>query len=226
MIGDQDDVIGRLRDVLPSGWFESDAPVLKTLLGAMATPWCRLYDMVCYAKAQTRIATATDGWLDLIAIDFFGRRVKRRYRQTDQSLRSMIMKELLRERATRQGLVRALEDLTGRTPLVFEPSHTGDTGGYGIVGSNGHYVACAFAYGRIGGWGNVELPLQVFVTAFRPVRDGGLNGVGWGAGGYSNGHSSYADMTVLQGLVTDTDINTAILNALPTCGVAWTRIMG
>ena len=211
---------------MPPGWFDSDAPVLDTLLGALASPWSYLYQMVCYAKSQTRIATATDGWLDLIAIDFFGRRVKRRHRQTDQSFRGVIARELLRERATRGGLVRALEDLTGRTPIIFEPGHAGDTGGYGSGVSGSEYSVYSFAYGLAGGWGNMGLPLQVFVTAFRPLREGEANGAGWGGGGYSNGHSSYADMAVLQGTINDTDIDEAISNALPICGVAWTRIMG
>ena len=226
MIGDRYDIGWRLRDVLPTGWFDPEAPVLDTLLGALASPWSYLYQMVCYAKSQTRIATATDGWLDLIAIDFFGRRIKRRHGQTDQSFRGAVSRELLRERATRQGLVRALEDLTGRAPMIFEPGHTGDTGGYGSAAAGGGHGVHGFAYGLAGGWGNIGLPLQVFVTAFRPLREGGVNGAGWGRGGYSNGHSSYADMAVLQGMVNDTDIAEAISNALPTCGVAWTRIMG
>ncbi len=226
MIGDRDNIVARFRDVMPPGWFDSDTPVLDTLLGALADPWVGLYQMVCYSKKQTRLATATDGWLDLIATDFFGRRIKRRYRQSDASFRGLVSRELFRERATRQGVIRALEDLTGRTPIIFEPGHTGDTGGYGFTTSAGNLGVYAFAYGMMGGWGNLSLPFQVFVTAFRPVREGGLNGAGWGGGGYSNGHSSYADLTVLQGMVTDNDINETVANALPTCGVAWTRIMG
>ena len=226
MIGDRDNIVGRFRDVMPPGWFDSDSPVLDTLLGALATPWSGLHQMVCYARNQTRIATATDGWLDLIALDFFGRRTKRRHQQSDQSFRNIISRELFRERATRRGLIRALEDITGRVPIVFEPGHAGDTGGYGFVRSDSAQGYYAFAYGLAGGWGNLDLPLQVFVTAFRPVREGGLSGAGWGGGGYSNGHSSYADIAMIQGTINDTDINEAILNALPICGVAWTRIMG
>ena len=38
----------------------------------------------------------------------------------------------MRERNTRNAVISVLTDLTGRTPLVFEPSRPADTGGYGI----------------------------------------------------------------------------------------------
>ena len=78
MTGDQQDILARLRTVLPARWFPDDAPVLDGLLNGLASGWSFAYQQLQYVKAQTRIATATDVWLDIIALDFFGGRLVRR----------------------------------------------------------------------------------------------------------------------------------------------------
>jgi hypothetical protein len=77
-----------------------------------------------------------------------------------------------------------------------------------------------------GGWGNRDLPFQVFITAFRPAREAGTNGLGWGDGGYNLGRSAYVDVAVIQGAVSDADIEAAITEVLPVSTIAWTRILG
>ena len=78
MTGDQQDMIARLRAVLPTRWFPDSAPVLDGLLSGLASGWSWAYQQLLYVKAQTRIATATDVWLDIIANDYFGGRLARR----------------------------------------------------------------------------------------------------------------------------------------------------
>ena len=124
-MGDQQDILARLRSVLPTRWFPDDAPVLAALLIGLASGWSWAYQQLRYVKAQTRIATATEIWLDIIALDFFGNRLVRRIPQSDDAFRSRIQRELFRERGTRDAIVSVLRDLTGRAPVVFEPAPPG-----------------------------------------------------------------------------------------------------
>jgi hypothetical protein len=79
--------------------------VLVGLLSGLASSWSWAYQQLQYVKAQTRIATATDIWLDIIACDFFGNRLVRRVPQSDDAFRSRIRRELFRERGTRGAIV-------------------------------------------------------------------------------------------------------------------------
>ena len=217
MTGDQQDMLGRLKAVLPSRWFGDQTPVLDALLGGLAASWCWVHGILSFVAGQTRIATAQGLWLDLIANDFFGDRFRRRVGQSDAVLRANIQRELFRERATRLAIVSLLRDLTGRSPVVFEPARPTDTGGWGV----------AFGYGSAGGWGNLNLPFQCFVTAARPFGNGIAQVAGWGTngGGYGTGSLEYGSLAASQGQVTDADIYGAIATVLPVACTAWTRII-
>jgi hypothetical protein len=110
MIGDQQDVLSRLRATLPTRWFPDDAPILTGLLSGLASAWSWVYDLLHYVKAQTRIETATDVWLDIIAQDYFGSRVTRRTGQGDGEFRNRVRRELFRERGTREAIISVLQD--------------------------------------------------------------------------------------------------------------------
>src|SRR5277367_3073021 len=101
MIGDQQDMCSRLRAVLPTQWFPDSTPVLDAVLSGFASGWSWVYGILQYVRAQTRIATASDVWLDVIAMDFFGDRLIRWPNQDDGVLRDRITRELFRERGTR-----------------------------------------------------------------------------------------------------------------------------
>src|SRR3954462_12386576 len=120
-------MLGRVRTALPTRWFPDHAPVLARLVSGLASGWSWAYQQLQYVKMQTRFATATEVWLDIIAYDFFGSQFMRRSGQGDESFRGRVRRELFRERATRGAIVAALEDLTGRTPVVFEPARPTDT---------------------------------------------------------------------------------------------------
>lgn len=129
--GDQDDMLGRLKRLLPAGWFGDSNPILDALLWGYAQSLAWAYTLYLYAQAQTRIKTATDNWLDLIALDFFGNNLVRGASQGDTSYRSSILINLFRERTTRPAMEQVLLDLTGRAPIIIEPARPADVGGYG-----------------------------------------------------------------------------------------------
>jgi hypothetical protein len=221
MTGDQADMLARLRSVLPARWFPDVAPVLDGVLSGIACAWSWSYGQLAYVKQQTRIATATDTWLDIIAQDFFGSRLARKGR-TDPAFRARIQLELLRERGTRAAVISILQDLTGRPPRVFEPGRVSDTGGYGSRAN----PATGLAYGFAGGWGNSALPFQCFITVFRPSGAGITNVAGWGSsgGGYSVGAIEYGNLAMMQVQVTDADVYAAIADVMPVATIGWTQI--
>jgi hypothetical protein len=77
-----------------------------------------------------------------------------------------------------------------------------------------------------GGWGSPALPFQCFVTAFRPhgYGIGWVTGYGAPAGGYGQGAVEYANLSMLQGQVTDADIDAAAAGVMPVAAIAWIRI--
>lgn len=221
MAPDIKDLVARLRAVLPLGWFPDETPILDNVLTGLASCWTQLFDLLAYVKAQARVVTASDVWLDLIAADFFGQHLSRR-EQSDDRFRQRILAELIRERGTRYALRSVLQDLTGRDPVIFEPANPRDTGGYGGSPENGTGVA----YGIAGGWGSLALPYQVFVTAYRPLAAGIATVAGWNssAGGYGQGCIEFASVDMIAGRLTDADVNQAIASVLPTNAICWTRL--
>ncbi len=217
--GDSSDIAARLAALLPQGWFQGDTPVLDAVLAGIADPLSFLYSLIAYAKGQTRIATASDGFLDLISADFFGSSLPRGNAEGDGSFRSRILARLLRQQATRAGMIQILETLTGRAPAIFEPERPADTGGWN--------QSRGLAYGVAGGWGSRLLPAQCFITAYRPATSGVPSVAGYGAsvGAYSTpSQIQYATPSMIEGAVTDADIFAAIAAAKPEGVTAWTRI--
>jgi len=223
--GSPSDILARLKAVLPANWYADTTPILDGLLAGLAAGWSGLYGLLQTVRLQTRIATATGGFLDMIAQDFFGGRLVRRIGQSDDALRGRITLELLRERGTRGSIAAVLTELTGHAPQIFEPARATDTGGYGVAGAMG--------YGVAGKWGSLMLPFQAFVTAYRPSSSGiaavagyGSTAGGSGAGGWGVGTIEYADLAMVQGQVTDADIYQAVADVLPVATIAWTAITG
>jgi hypothetical protein len=221
MTGDANDMKARLLALLPLRWFPDAAPVLSSLLAGISEGWAWLYAMLGYVRLQTRIATATDSFLDLIAQDFFGAVLPRKSGETDSAFRARIQAALFRPRATRPALTSVLTKLTGRAPVVFEPARPADTGAWGTM----------LGYGVAGGWGSLAHPFQVFVTAYRPFGVGlpfvgGYNSlpVTSSPGGYGSGAMEYASLPQVPLEVSDADINAAIAATVPVAVTAWTRI--
>ncbi|MFO0949552.1 MAG: hypothetical protein U0835_00075 [Isosphaeraceae bacterium] len=153
----------------------------------------------------------------LISADFFGRLRRRKPQEPDAAFRGRILAQLLLERGTRRGMIRALQLLTGYTPRIFEPWRPADTGAYNTS---------TLGYGVAGGYGSLALPFQCFVVAYRPPGQGIPNIAGYGvpAGGYGVGRSEYVTPAMLTGAVTDDDIYALIDAFKPAGTIAWTRI--
>jgi hypothetical protein len=216
--GDKADFLKRIKATLPP-WFADNTPILDALLLGLAQAWADIYTLYLYVQMQTRIRTAADGWLDLIAGDFFGTRIARRATQTDASFRATIIANLFRERTTRAALIQVLTDLTGRAPIVIEPQRPADTGAYGIPTTG---------YGVAGYYGSQLLPSQAFLIAFRPATSGIPNIAGYGnspaAYGVASQGGMYGSLALIQGQVTDADIYAAIDSVKPVGTVIWTAI--
>ncbi len=217
MTGDTADMLARLKMVLPSRWFADDTPILDALLTGLGAAWSDLYTLLVNVKAQTRISTASGIFLDIASADFLGAWLPRRSAESDPAYRLRIQQNLLAPRATRASLGRAIVNLTGRQPVIFEPLNATDTGGYG---------SGTLGYGVSGGYGSVNLPFQFFVTAYRPnatpiSNAGGYNG---GPGGYGRAPMFYGDLTTYAGVISDAEIYATVAAVLPSCGIAWTTI--
>ncbi len=223
MIYGQQELFRRLKATLPGRWFGENTPVLDSVLQSLSAGWVGLFSLLDYTRKQTRISTAFDGWLDLIARDYFGSRVLRRPEETDSSFRQRIYAELLRDRCTRPAIYDVLHEMTGRPPSIFEPTNPGDTGCYGSKGAT--EIGCA-GYCISGGWGNLNLPFQAFVRAFRPETPGiaMINGWGGSIGGFGVGLSSYISSGTNSAWPDDSEIFEAVSRTAPVGTIIWMSI--
>ncbi|HEX3350119.1 MAG TPA: hypothetical protein VHS58_18675 [Acetobacteraceae bacterium] len=197
-IGSTQDVLARLKAVLPLRWFPDATPVLDGLLTGLASAGAALYGMLNYVQKQARIATVTDSFVDLAVQDYCGQRLFRRSGESDSAVRARLSREVVRLRATRGAMAAALTDLTGRTPTIVEPARAADTGGYG--------VACG--YGAAGAWGSAAMPFQCFVTAYRPIAGAQLP----------------PGAPPIEGSVGDAEILAAVAAVTPAGAIAWTAL--
>lgn len=218
MTGDQIDILARIKRALPGTWFGSESPLVDALLTGLAATSAFVYSLYLYAKLQTRVLTATDGWLDMIAADFFGASLQRAANQTDASFRARIIVNLFRERGTRAAIIKVLTELTGRAPVIIEPQRPADTGAYRAPNSG---------YGVAGAYGSLQLPFQAFVQAYRPAGSGIPNVAGYGisTGAYRTpSRSDYASLDDIVGAVADADIQAAVDSVKPAGTIIWMKI--
>src|ERR1700722_17312181 len=108
-IGDQQDCVFRIKANLPQHWFNDSTPILDAIINGLASTLAFIYSLIQYARNQTRISTATDGFLDLISFDYFGGNLPRQQQEQDNPFRLRILANLLRERVTRKGMILALQ---------------------------------------------------------------------------------------------------------------------
>jgi len=222
MTGNQQDMFNRLKDLLPRGWFTDSTPILDGVLWGAAYAFSFVYSLWAYAKLQTRIKSATDGWLDVIAADFFGTMLLRTLGQTDDSFRNRILINLFRQRGTRPAMDAMLVQLTGRKPIIFEPNRPLDTGALNTPMSAGY---CGVAR-----MGSMAVPYTAMITAYRPRASGQAAG-----GAFCNAPQisalatplaiSYTNsMSFTSGGTTDADIYAAIDAVKPVGTVMWVSI--
>lgn len=216
--GDQSDIKARISALIPSRWFGDSHPIVDALVMGGAYLLAGTYSMIMYVRNQTRISTASDGWLDLIAGDFFGTDLIRRAGQSDASFRALILSRLLREKTTRAGIVATLQTLTGNTPKVIELLRPADTGSYG---------GPLCGYGVAGAYGSMSMPYQAFIQIARPTGQGIPNVIGYGnsPGGYSTpSQIEYASIANVNSAATDADIYAAVEATKPAGTAIWVQL--
>lgn len=226
MIGDQSDILKRLKEVIPP-WFGTNTPIMDIVLSGPAKSFSGIYALIQYALLQTRIATATDGWLDLIARDFFALGFQRRKKEPDEIYSKRIQEEILRARGTRDAVSKAVFDLTGIEPLIFEPARIADTGALGVLRPTSFALSgytqettgitadstiitadsttLTADSGSItsrlqinpGFYGSYKLPCQFFITAYRPLGVGIPGVAGYSSFNTHTGLGGYGSGTIM-----------------------------
>jgi hypothetical protein len=209
-------LLGRLKSVLPARWFADSSPVLDAVLTGIASAWVEVFSLLDGVDAQKRVGTANGIFLDIASVDYFGPALTRRVAEADVAYSARIRQNLVRPRATRASVVQMLQDLTGRTPVIFEPRNPADTGGYNAN----------MGYGLAGGYGSMLMPYQFLVQAYRPnnLPVNNASGYAVGPGGYNAAPSFYADIAEFQGNISDAEIYAGIAAVVPTTTIAWTNI--
>ena len=218
------DIASRIKQLLPRGWFGDTTPTLDSILNAFGAGWVSYFSLFDFVKSQARVQSSIGTWLDLIALDFSGRRLRRRPSESDILFRSRIIEFLRKERCCRGAVERSLRLLTGTDPVIFEPRRPLDTGCYGASGSRDYGV---LGYGINGGWGNHDMPFQAFITVRRPMDPNAANTPGWNDTnfGYSTASTDYAKGNTALSGVTDTDIIEELLFTAPAASILWLRII-
>ena len=254
-MADQPNMLQRLNGLIPSGWFGAISPVRDAVHGGLSDSLLWAYGLLQIAKATTR-RSGTTGWLlDLDAYGFFGSDFLRRSRESDDSWRKRYTDEIFRPRVTRAAISKALLDETGRAPIIIEPWNTGDCGALdvGTLALSGAQVT-AFPIGApdspysgldVGIWatdlkatqsqpgfsgagclGSLELPFQMFVTAYRQIPTGTpyIGGLGSYAGALDSPTLALVGDDTNDVLSSDAEIYAAI-NRTKAAGItAWTQI--
>lgn len=240
--GDTGDMLRRLRALLPP-WFPSpgSVPVLDGALTGIATTLSFVYSLYAYAILQTRIATATDAWLDIIAWTYFGAALGRNPGETDASFRGRILAGLIQPRVTVAAIQAALVELTGYPVRLIEPFAAGDTGAWKMRGSGK-----PISFYRVDNitrpalWSGRGLNCQFFIQCTPPPIYGqlplpaygergsgdGVVGAYWMARGSSGAatmgvpYISRADATAIRGV----EAVYALINAMRAAGVTcWVK---
>lgn len=142
MIGDQSDVVSRLQRWLPQGWFPPDVGTrIYAILSGFGSLLATIFSAITYVQLQTRLATLTDGFVDLAGYDFFGGVLPRLSGEVDATYSARIRREIVRDRTTRNAIDALLFELTGHHPEITEPWRAADNfawrGRYGW--RTGHY---------------------------------------------------------------------------------------
>lgn len=228
-IGDQPDLFGRIKRLLPN-WFGQDVaptPILDGLLQGPAWLLSFVYSLIAYAKLQTRLATATDGWLDLISQDFLGSSLPRNLGESDATFLARIKANLFPPSNTVAAIVAAVGAITGTTPRLMEPwrpSQTGvwdGSGGQGAMFWDVDNVTTPFRFTDSGrGEYFIEVPappLSVLSRGYLPAYD---KNSFWDTYSLNWIDLSAAAMASALQVI-------AILQKLTVCGVtAWVRFTG
>jgi hypothetical protein len=214
----------RLRALLPYSWFPtttagqpSNSPVLDGVLKGYGAVWAGLWQQLQYAILQTRIATATDRFLEMLAADYLGAGFLRKPGETDTAFQVRIKAAIFAPEVTRTAIISRVTALTGIAPKFVEAFNPTDCGGWNQN---------AWGWGSGGAWGNHKATCQFFIVAYRPRIVPVANNNGWGGflSGWGVGLWRWLSGVQMAPAVSDQDIINAILAAKAEGIVAWVQI--
>lgn len=216
--GDANDMASRMLRVLPAKWFPDTAPVLNSILQGFGAGFAFIYQQIQALQAQSRMATSSDSWVDLLVADYRGGELVRRPGESDAKYLARFL-PVFREAVTRQAMIDRLEALTGNTPWIFEMTRPYDTGAYGIALAYGNAAGSVGA----GGYGSMSYPYQCLIQIAPPSGLGVANVAGYsiGPGGYGIGAIEYASLAFESPHVTSQDILDCITGCLMAGCTAW-----
>lgn len=169
-LGDQLDFQGRLRAVLPLGWFPPPAasgsttqtPVLDAVLLGLGNAWAYLYSLLTYTRAQTRLATMSGAFVDMFSADMFGGALPRNSGESDAAFKVRVLANFTAPKNTRAAVSAAIVSATGKTPNIIEPLNASDTKGYGSKATPA--AGGGYGYGTTGlRYGSLTTPGVFFV---------------------------------------------------------------
>lgn len=115
----------KLKEALPSSWFsKDDSKFINAILKGFA--WCcdLIDNTLAEVKKQTRILTATGGFLELISGDFFGDSVPRHLNESDNTYSSRLVSTILKEKVTPLALSTVVNELMGGAGVTVKISDT------------------------------------------------------------------------------------------------------
>lgn len=172
--GDQNDIISRLQSYLPAKWFGDydSAPIISGVLAGIASAMSVIYTLIMFFWAQTRLQTSSGAWIELWAADFLGSSLPRNQNELDAAYIGRVQAALFQPRGTRTAMQNVLTNLTGRAPIIFEPSRPLDSGCLGA--NSGVNSFCGVAR-----MGSLATPFSALITVFRPLVAGGSAGAAY-----------------------------------------------
>lgn len=210
---DLNDWTRRAIALVPRIWFSDSARKAGgnffALMAGFGEGAAFVYQQIQKLKANSRLLTTQD--MDVLAAysqDFFGNALPPLAGETVDQYRKRILARLFLPGGTREGLRRAIFNLTGKNPVLIEPWNPNDCGAYDI-GPWGYDVA--------GAWGDLNMPYQGLVRIQRPssvASNGQPYAFAYDAGyaGYDSPLGNYPDLQPIQ-TVPDAMIYKAIEDA-------------
>ena len=167
---------GKLKGALPVQWFGDSSPNSDAALAGASTAASDVYELVQGIIPQMRIRTATDGFLDMISVDFFGNNLPRLVSESDDSFRFRILVALFRDQGTKSAMSEAIGAYTGWYPVIVEYQQAVDSTGFVITAGSD----------TVSGYGGTVKPHHAFITVFTtaPAGSGSIPGYGSAPSGY------------------------------------------
>lgn len=219
ILGTQQDFAQRLAGLLPAGWYpaaqvgDGTNPVLDATLLAAGGALAQLWTLLTYVQTQTRLGTATEANLDVIARDFLGSEIVRKASESDDEFRGRIRQAIFAPRVTREALSQNIEALTGTKPTIVIPSSANDTGAWDTP-----HTAW-----DVGLWGSEDMPRDVFVTVTLPPGGGVPNVMGWDVGAWDTPETAWTDDSMAVVGISEQDVYDVINRTRPVNVRVWVR---